>query len=138
MQSILKKRKRKILMLEERPVTIYEIEEKIKKIFKWHIGQGNSINSHDLFVKVFEISPKSVDLYQRLFFWNLIKRVLSHMRSENYLFVVCRGNEWFVLQLENELSFVKRKADAHIKGLNSIKSNGEIWVKEQKWRSLLT
>lgn len=116
---------------------IDDLEKKIRKIMKQHIGYANAITPYNLFVKVFDIAPIEVDVYKRTYLWNLIKKMLRTMRSENTCFIYMKGNKIFVLQSQEELEYVLMRFDQHIKAIENLKKNAKEWVQDEKWKQFL-
>lgn len=137
-EKIIKRKKKRYVMLQlEEENIIYtekELREKLRRIFKNHIGKENSISPYDLFYNIFNIMPENVDFYKRSFLWDEIKRILRMMRSDLTLFVVNRGS-LYVLKTEDELKNYKVMIDNDIKALKKNLENARIWIDKEKWKS---
>lgn len=144
-EQIVKKKKRKyeekLLLLDynclskdEAIDTVAEIRKKLLKIFRSHIGKENSITPYQLFIEIFSRSPYEMDVFMRNYWWNIIKTILSNMRTEGTLFVVNQGRRLFVLQTIEESTAYKKGIDRHIEALNKTKIRADEWVNGQKWK----
>ena len=138
-----KQRKRRRLNLEinnpdekNMPQDAEEINKRIFKVFKHHIGKGNSITAYDLFTKIFGVAPEHVDVFKREYLWRVLKQILTNLRSNELLFVVNNNHDYYVLQSENELIMFKDKMDRVIDALHKTKNKADSWVKNKKWRTL--
>lgn len=116
--------------------SVEEIRISLRSLFKYHIGKENSITPFEVFEKVMGISPLSVDMYKRMYWWSVIKSILSLMRRTNELFVINQGRYLYVLQSPQEAKKYGDGISLHIKRLKSLKKNAGIWVQEQKWREI--
>jgi hypothetical protein len=116
--------------------TLYEIRQKIKEIFKNHIGKENAISPYTLFSEVFEINPLTLDIYMRNYWYNVLKRVMIEMRKQKEIFIINNGYSLFVLKTKEEKDSFKKKVNRHIFYLNEIKKNATEWVNQEKWKEL--
>ena len=143
-QGMVKKRKfGKLLLIDisclsndEVLKTKSEIIKRIIYIMKNHIGKENAISQYELFYKVFNIDPYSLDIYKREYYWNVISKRLSELRSSNVLFVINKSHILYVLKHENELKEYKERIDATISALEKSKEFAKEWVREKKWEAL--
>ena len=144
MQQEIKKTHRKILFVdynkltqEEIILTRKEIRKRLKAIFASHIGKNNAINPVELFFKIFGRNPLELGIFERTYFWNIVKKILRDLRTEEELFVVQRGNSYFVLCNEEELRYYKFRNAQHIDAINNLSKKAESWVKNSKWKTLI-
>jgi len=72
-------------------LTKQEIFEKLKLIFKKHIGSKNAISKLKIFKSVFG-EPSNYDPYELWFNWMKIKQTMNWMRKATKYFVVCKQN----------------------------------------------
>ena len=136
-----KSKKRKMLITDfnnlnndEIIKTITEIRVKLKQIFKFHIGENESINPTDLFIKVFDIKPEDLNIYKRGFWYEILKKVIKQLRTENELFIIMNKSKIYVLQNEKELNGYKKVINRGISNFSKAKEKAEIWVNSEKWR----
>lgn len=73
-------------------LTKQEIFEKLKKLFKKHIGAKNSITKLKLYKSVFG-EPSNYDAYELWYNWGRIRQTMNWMRKATKYFVVCKQNE---------------------------------------------
>ena len=138
------KRKRKNLLLisfenlerEEIILTLKEIRENMRKIFRKHIGKGEAISPTQLFFEIFNTDPDEVDIYRREFWWNVIKKVISQMRYDGDIFIVNTGKRLFVLQSSDELKNFTDRIDNNIRGMENTKKMARDWIRERKWMNI--
>ena len=137
----LKKKRRHMLMLvqqdfniNEETLTIVEIKIRLKRIMRRHIGAANYISAFELFEEVFKVDPDNVQLYVKMAWWNIIKRLLSEMRKSEELFTVLDKTKVYVLQTKEESERLKLRVDREIAGLQDLKVRADKWVAEKKWR----
>jgi hypothetical protein len=143
-QQQLIKKKRRLLFLDFNQVeqdevikTIKEIREKVRKIFKYHIGRENAINPVDLFTEVFGISPFVIDIFKREYWWNILKATIRQLRKENTCFIINNIHNLYVLKTEEELTKFEKKHNQHILNLENEKMRAKEWVAKKKWQELL-
>lgn len=145
MTTMLKlKRKRTDLILmdydslsrEEAILTIKEMRELMKKIFRNHIGEEESITPAQLFYEVFRIYPANLDIFKRNYWWNVLKSILRELRKSGELFVINKRVKLFVLKTQEEADWFRSQIDNDIKNLKNIKKKANEWVKKSKWRKL--
>jgi|WetSurMetagenome_2_1015567.scaffolds.fasta_scaffold10513_7 hypothetical protein len=117
-------------------LTIVEIKGKLKKIFKNHIGRENAINPYDLFISVFNIQPNTLDIFQRNYWYSVLKRIITQMRREEEMFIINNGYHLFVLQTQEEEKKFDEKIDRHIDYLKDIKKKARKWVRYKKWKKI--
>lgn len=137
-----KKRKSRIILYsdyhflkeEEMMESIEKIKSKLKKIFKYHIGEANAINPYDLFEAVLGVSPESVDFFKRAYWWGIIKQILKIMKVEGDIFVINKISKLFVLQNKSELIDFERKINTTIENLNDAKMRAREWVRKERWK----
>ena len=137
-----KKKKKKSRLLinydcltrEEAIATINEIRERLKVIFREHIGEEDAITPFDLFEKIYQINPEELDIYKREYWWNILKVVIRQLRSENELFIINKRTKLFVLKNQKEADWYKGVIDRDIKNLKGAKVKADNWVKEEKWK----
>lgn len=144
MESIIKKKKKKLFSPEQEDDTITALKSKTKsevynnlfKVMKYHIGKDNSISRYDLFVNIYGLNPEAFDIFKRDYLWNIIKLQLKEARRNNSLFTILRGNEIFVLKTEEERKLFHKAVDLHISGLENLQDKAKQWVLNQKWKNL--
>lgn len=115
--------------------SLYEIEEKLRKIFKYHIGKENAISAYDLFFQVWGKRPDSLNVFEKAYLWNTIRNILNKLRSVSELFVVNNGYEYYVLKTMNEYEEYAAKVDRLITGLKESKGRALSWVKRRVYNT---
>lgn len=125
-ETIQKTRKKYLLMLEERLV----------EVFKDHIGADKAISSPNLYWTVYHVLPDTINFYESVYKYNLMKKVLHKLRREMRLFVIIKRNQFFVLKTKDELDKFSKFIDISIIGLNQLRSKAETWVAKQSWSKL--
>lgn len=120
----------------ERATARAEVIEKLRNIFKHHIGIANAISSENLYFQVTGAKPGDSDYYEREYKWNSIKRVLGFLRKEEILFVVMGSSYHYVLDSKEELESYRNKTDATIKGLKAMKKKARNWVDSKELEEL--
>lgn len=143
-EQLQKKRKRRQLLLRisnpnEKEIhrDIDALTNKLFKIFKYHIGKANAINSYDLFKEIFNCNPFDIDVYQREYLWNVVKNILMKLRSQGTLFIVSISQMHYVLQTKEEATEFKNRIDRMVKALNDVKDKADRWVEHENWRNIL-
>ena len=121
---------------KETIVTIKEITERLIKHFREHIGLEESTTPRDIFTAVMKINPEDMSIYKREFWWNIIKRITGSLKKEDILFVIHRGQKWFVLLTEDELDYYKKMQDRHIASMEKSKILATEWVRLRKWENI--
>lgn len=110
-----------------------ELERKVRKIFKYHIGKANAITAYDLFNEVFGVKPDTISVFERSYLWNVLKVILSRLRSSSVLFIVNNNFDFYVLQTEQEYKDYESKLDRLISGLFESKKKAKLWVSNKLW-----
>lgn len=113
-----------------------DIKQKIISLFRNHIGKENAITPYELFYSVYGINPQLISIFEREFFWNVIKRISRELRKSETCFIVNKGNKLFVLKSEEELESYKKSIDRHVEDLKNVKIKAIRWVKNKKWKNL--
>lgn len=142
-QELIIRKKRKLLFVDFNQVeqdevikTIKEIREKVKKIFRSHIGRENAINPVDLFAEVYGISPFVIDIFKREYWYNILKAVIRQLRKED-CFIINNIQNLYVLQSQEELGKFIKKTNQHIDNIQAEQERAKEWVKKQRWKELL-
>lgn len=121
----------------KKEISVSDIKQRLKALFKTHVGDQNSISPYEIFEYVFKKSPESVDIFERNFLWNILKRIMTAMRTTNECFIVHSGIfRFFVLQSNEELKHFEKITDNHIRTLRLHKANARIWVEKKMWTGL--
>ncbi len=138
-----KKKSKKLLLFdynqltrEEMLATVKEIIERLFKHFKHHIGSENSTTPHEIFVAIIGIEPDDVSIYKREYWWNVIKSIMSKLRSSEDIFIIHRGTLWFVLQTQQESNQYKEILDRSILAMQKGKVKADKWVRNKSWRNI--
>lgn len=116
-------------------LTHKELVLRLKHLFRQHIGDSNAITPYDLFSEALNIDARTLSIYEREFWWNIIKATLRELRSRGELFVVNKRFKLFVLQTEQEEIQVEKLIDRHIENLKNVKVQARNWVRDKKWRT---
>ena len=116
--------------------TTKEITDRLFIHFRQHIGADNPTNPQEIFKVVLEVEADSLSIFKREYFWGVVKRVMCNLRSSGDLFVIHRGNQFFVLCNKRELGLYKNQLDNSIKNLKKGKKRAENWVRGEKWRDI--
>lgn len=139
MEQINKKKRQRLVFqerTEEASQQTKDIRERIIFFFKQHIGLENAVYPTQIFEYIYGVHPKTVPEFKRIFFWNLIKKMLRVLKHEGIIFVTNRGPKWFVLQSIEELGYYKKRSQRHRDNLANLEAMAEQWVLKQKWKNL--
>jgi hypothetical protein len=113
-----------------------QIKMKLRRIFKSHIGETNSISPFELFYQTFNIKPQELNIYKRNYWWNIIKYILRQMRRDNELFTIIKGSKIFVLSNQGELEYYIKVSNNHIKSIENLKKNARKWVENRSYKKI--
>jgi hypothetical protein len=113
-----------------------DIKNKIKEMFRYHIGKENAITPYELFYSIFGINPQMVSIFEREYFWNIIKNIMRELRKTETVFIINTGQKLFVLKSNEELQGYKKKIDRHIEDLKVVKKKAIDWVEKEKWKRI--
>lgn len=139
MEAITKKRKRKAILdlnefIDARPFEV--MKEKLKQVFKKHIGQENSVNKEELFLAIYNVKASEVDVYKRQFLWGIIEMAIKRMRHLGELFIIKKDNKYFILKTEEEEKYYKGILTKGIENYKLSIDKAHQWVIEEKWKKL--
>jgi hypothetical protein len=140
-QILIKKKKRLVtdfnsLTPEELIKSGKELREKLKKVFSKHIGKENALSPWEIFEQVLEVNPEQLDIFQRMYWWGIIKSILKQMRHSEELFTIVTTSRVFVLQTREEADRYKGGLDRHITALDNLKIKADKWVRNKLWEKL--
>ena len=123
------------LSREEILATLKEITVNLQKHFKNHVGFANATSPHEIFEVVTGLDPNTLSIYKREYWWNVIRKTMSKLRAAEDLFIIHRGQNWFVLQTKEECTQYKTILDRSIQGLKDSKIKADKWVENEGWRT---
>ena len=139
----MRKKSKKLLLIdyeqlsrEEVVATISEMTVRLFELFKYHIGVDESLSPVEVFEQVIGIHPEQMSIYKRDYWWKIIRRIMSQLRSAEELFIIHRGQKWFVLKDEFECRGYKDMLDRDIKAIKNSKKKADKWVKEKRWQHI--
>lgn len=112
------------------------MKDNIKKLFKKHIGYENGISQQDVFEKILGIDTDAVTLFQKYYFWDMIKICLREMRSDLTLFVVSVRGRYFVLKTLGEKRIYTKQVDLFIENLAKGKAKATRWVTRKMYEKI--
>lgn len=142
-EEIRRKRKQSLLLISqdslssnEEVKTIVEIRNKLRVVFKEHIGIENGITPVELFEKVYEVQAHSIDTFRRAYWWNIIKDCIRAMRKEGNTFIINKGSTLFVLKTKAEAQGYKNILNNKIREMRRSKKRADEWVKKEKWKEI--
>lgn len=117
--------------------TVTVIRERLKAEFRRHIGKDNAITPYDLYVAVMKEHPEMQDVYQRTYWWNVIRKIMQKLRAENDVFIVAKGagTGYYVLQTSPEAEEYAKRMDMEIRNFRNSKLRAYEWVKDTRWKS---
>ena len=115
--------------------TLANIRSKIRKIMRNHIGEENYITPVDLFEEVLKIKISSLNIFERSYWWNVIKKIIGEMRKDD-LFIINKNSKVFVLCNKKELGEFENKIDNHIDALKTLKQRARKWVWSKEWEKI--
>ena len=121
---------------EEQVITLAEIRKRLIEIFRKHIGLENAINPTEVFMHLYKVNPLNLDIFKRMFWWDIAKRVMRDLRSENELFIINKRTKLFVLKSQEEADAYKNILDKDIKAMKEMKIKADIWVRNKKYLKL--
>jgi len=121
---------------EDSTISIVNIEAKLFKIFKNHIGSDNSISAYELFFAVYLKDPLNMDVFHRNYLYQILKKVIARLRNEEKIFVVCNASNFFVLKSDEEARAFSTRIDRVISSLEGVKTKADNWVRNKSWRKL--
>lgn len=140
---IVKKKKRRLLLhianVDEEDIkqTVDAIVKKIFKVFKYCVGKDNGIEVRELFRRIYDVDPDEIDVFKRGYYWNVLKHLLTKLRSEESLFVVNEGTIYYVLHDEKELETFQKRLNVIRKNLDSVEEKAKLWVRKKKWQNVM-
>lgn len=123
-------------MIKDKPKTQEQVIDRLKTIFRKHIGRDKAIINTKVFKQIYGINADDLDFYERKYKWECILRLLRACRKDKSLFVVIEYNRLFVLKTTEELEAYRNRQDAHIKSIENLKTIASEWVRENKWREI--
>ena len=138
----MKKRKNKLKLLltdyeqieiKDLLATIKEMRQRLKILFKFHIGFENSTSPAEIFINIFEVNPETLDPYMRSYWWRVLQKIMGTLRHDNDLFIVHKGHKYFVLQTQEESNYYKNCLKRTIIGLEKSMQRADAWVRERKY-----
>ncbi|MDD2657668.1 MAG: hypothetical protein PHD04_03375 [Candidatus Pacebacteria bacterium] len=133
-----KRRKKKMLLVtdgnERIEKTLEMLSENILNTMKNHIGYENAISVSELFKKVYKKDIKEFNIYKRLFYWSILKKLIHLSRKE--CFIIISKNRVYVLKSEEELNSLRNKIKRVKEGLDNMQISASNWVASEKWRNL--
>lgn len=141
MEQITKKKKKRILTKILNPdesnihTSIDIIVKRLFNIFAYHIGKENSISSSELFKEIYHVYPDELNIFERTYLWNVLKVLFTKLRSNEELFIVNNGSEYYVLKNQEEANVFKAKITRTIKALEDVKIKADNWIKNKKWKN---
>lgn len=121
---------------EEALMTVKEIAENLIIIFRNHIGEENAIKPVELFENVYGRNPFNMNIFEKEYWWNILKNILRHLRNQDKLFVINKGSKLFVLKTTQEATDFKKKIDLSIVKMQEIKKRADSWTRNKKWRGI--
>jgi hypothetical protein len=116
--------------------TLEQMSDRLKIVFRSHIGKENSITPMELFTKIYGVNPMELDVFKRNYWWNVLKAVLKNMKRNNMIFVINKGRKLFVLHSYEEAREYEQKVDRDIKSLKENKKKAYEWVRHESWKEI--
>lgn len=137
-ETIKKKKKRLSLTFSDVPTgeilsTEAVLYSRLLNKMRYHLGKENAISIRELFKDILNIDPINLDIYRVQFWYNIIKKLISHARKSNECFIINNGSVIYVLHTTEEALKFNSKIDRTIKGLEELKSNALKWVEGKKY-----
>ena len=112
-------------------VTLYE---KLKTIFRQHVGKGNSLTAAQLYRKVYGYDQATRS--EKYFRWKAVLIALSMLRRKDKMFTVHywtdKGLHYYVLHNTNELKEYDTYVTNRINGWKRVRVRAQKAV-DQKW-----
>lgn len=140
-ELILKKKKKRILLEElesensqNRMLSKQEVINQVIRIFKKKIGETNIVNNADLFEMVYGVTPDTVEIYKRVYYWELIVKIVKMLRRKDKIFIIIKKQGMFTLQTQEEADFYKAVCEVAKKRMDSAELRADKWVAEEKWK----
>lgn len=140
----IKKKKKRLLTInykdnievEDIPSNIYDLRNKLIKIFRSHIGASKGLTGWELLALIYKEKLEEMNDYERFFYFNIIKRIIRVLRKERLIIVVNQKRKFFTLQTMNEYVNLKSLLDRDIKNMERLKEDAYEWVRLEKWRNI--
>jgi hypothetical protein len=117
-------------------LTFKEMRERIRHHFIWHIGRENSTNKVAIFESIMGMHPMDLDIFRRAYWWKIIDMLLKEMKRDDELFVVRRGQSYYVLSSMEEADYYRDQIDHSISNYQKSKDQAYDWVKKKKYKNL--
>lgn len=114
-------------------ISIDIIRKRLILLMKYHIGIENSISITEIFEYVMGKKSATMNIYQKVFWWGTIKKIMRDLRADGSLFTIRRGKKYFVLHDKAELEHFRKTTEKHISNLNCLMKKAEEWVNERKF-----
>lgn len=124
------------LTRDELLATIKEITMRLHTHFRKHIGFEQACYPAQIFEASLSVNAEELSIYEREYWWNIIKKVMKNLRSSEQLFVIHRGNKWFVLFNTQEAKQYCGMLDNTITALGNSQKKARKWVRNQSWRNI--
>lgn len=142
-KKILRKKSHKLLLIdydqlsrEEMVATVGEIANRLHTHFRNHIGFENATYPVEIFENVIGVDPDSLSIYKKEYWWNIIKKIMSRLRYSEDLFVIHRGQKWFVLKSENEANDYRTMMTRTARALINSTKKADKWVRNKSWTEI--
>jgi len=115
---------------------IETFEDRIIKFMSKHIGMENQVSNQSLFEYVYRTLFHRFNIYQRFYYWSIIKKIIHKLNFSGKMFIVIKKNSSYVLKSEEELAKFKNRIKNSIIGLKLLEKKAIEWVEDKKYLSL--
>jgi hypothetical protein len=141
MAQITKKKKRLLIGYEslagsEIVLILHEIISRLKSVFKNHIGKENSISASELFEEIYNVAPEKVQVYKREYWWNVLKRVIRQLRSNQECYIINMRGDLYVLKTIEEYNEYAKMLDRDIAAIKESKRKAKEWVENEEYKKI--
>ncbi len=121
---------------EQQETILTEIERKLLREAHNIIGIENAILLYDLFIKIYGIESDSIEVYKRIFWYEIIKKCMKRLRRDMKAYFILGRNYAFILKSHEEAVAYKKFLQKDIESLKNSQKNADVWVERKMWRKL--
>ena len=139
-----KKQKKKLLVLsslelmslQKRQEILRELTQKLKTLFKEHIGEEESLFMKEIFYEVIGEDMNQLDGYLSFYWASILNTLIRKLRASDEIFIIKRSKVYFVMKTQHESTYYKNLMNRDIKNCENAKVRADNWVRNKKWEHI--
>jgi len=124
-----------IIIHKEKQISMQELVDILKKLFKKHIGENRGIAIQEILNELFPEVNNWI-IWKQIVYTEIIRKAIVHLRCSQGILIISRSSMYFIPNTQEEVDYYKNCLKRNIKQMKRSIIKADSWIEEGKWKRI--